>query len=451
MFEGANIGQYRILGKIGEGGMGAVYVGEHAMIGRRAAIKVLLPALSAQRDFVDRFFNEARATTAIPDPGIVQVFDFGFHNGSAYIVMELLEGESLDARLRRLRVVPASEALRIARQCAGSLAAAHSRGIVHRDLKPDNLFMVRDPEAMGGERPKILDFGIAKLSGENRVGSHTRTGALMGTPVYMSPEQCRGTGAVDHRSDIYALGCVLYHLLVGRPPFNHEGVGDIISAHVRDQPQPPSALAVGLPAGVDDLVMRCLEKAPDARFQSMPELQAAADALLARISNVAGGHTTLPLATPLAPGFRSVSPQASSVPLNTDAVMTQANVTPTAAGQPSTLAPAPRQRRLGVWIGIAAGLVVGTVAFVATRRGAHGAAKQPAVPAIVAPVDAAAAVVAPPAPPPDAAPAVPATTPDAAPPDAAPPPPDAAPKPHTHSTHPTHPTNPTHGDLYDTR
>src|SRR5687768_15810409 len=197
--------------------MGAVYLAEHSLIGRRAAIKSLLPSLSLQREIVDRFFNDAPATTSIPDPGIVQVFDFGFHtDATAFIVMEFLEGEPLDARIRRFTRLPVSDALRLTRQAAGSLAAAHARGIVHRDLKPENIFLVRDPEAQGGERPKILDFGIAKLGGDNPNQMKTRTGAMMGTPVYMSPEQCRGAGLVDHRSDIYALACVLFHMLVGR-------------------------------------------------------------------------------------------------------------------------------------------------------------------------------------------------------------------------------------------
>ncbi|MCA9797831.1 MAG: serine/threonine protein kinase, partial [Candidatus Eremiobacteraeota bacterium] len=181
--------------------------------------KVLLPALSMQREIVDRFFNEARATTSVPDPGIVQVFDFGFHtDGSAFIVMEFLEGEPLDTRLKRFGRLSAFDALRLTRGAASSLHAAHSRGIVHRDLKPENIFLVPDSEAQGGERPKILDFGIAKLGGNEPGQMRTRTGALMGTPVYMSPEQCRGAGSVDHRSDIYSMGCVIFHMLTGRPP-----------------------------------------------------------------------------------------------------------------------------------------------------------------------------------------------------------------------------------------
>ena len=269
--EGTTIGQYLIGAKIGEGGMGAVYRATHTLLGRPAAIKLLLPALSQQREVVDRLFNEARATTSVSDPGIVSVFDFGFHtDGSAYIVMELLEGEPLDARILR-GTISIADALRITRQVAGALGAAHARGIVHRDLKPENIFLVRDAEAQGGERPKILDFGIAKLTrpGDNGDKKRTRTGLLLGTPIYMSPEQCRGAGDVDLRADIYALGCVLYHLVVGRPPFDHEGVGEIISAHLRETPKPPSAVVGGVPAAVDALVLKCLAKDPAQRFQSM--------------------------------------------------------------------------------------------------------------------------------------------------------------------------------------
>src|SRR5215470_2396024 len=242
--------------------MGTVFLAEHVLIGRRAAIKVLRPERTAKRGAVDRFFNEARATTAIADPGIVQVFDFGVTaDHVAYIVMELLEGEQLKRRLRRLGVLSPADALRITRQTAGSLGAAHAAGIVHRDLKPENLYMIRDPEAPGGERPKILDFGIAKLGDEVPDRIRTRTGAVLGTPVYMSPEQCHGAGRVDHRADIYSLGCVLFHLLTGRPPFDLPGVGALISAHLREPAPAPSSRVPQLPRGIDELVLRCLAKA----------------------------------------------------------------------------------------------------------------------------------------------------------------------------------------------
>src|SRR5690348_7434221 len=187
MVPGSQIGAYRVLHQIGEGGMGSVWLAEHAMLGRRAAIKVLRPEYSHREEIVTRFFNEARAATSIGDPGIVQIFDFGQHtDGSAYIVMELLDGEPLDKRLERVGTLGLPDALRLMRQVASTLGAAHARGIVHRDLKPENIFIVRDPEVTSGERAKVLDFGIAKLGGDQS-GVKTQTAALMGTPVYMSP------------------------------------------------------------------------------------------------------------------------------------------------------------------------------------------------------------------------------------------------------------------------
>jgi serine/threonine protein kinase len=309
-----HIGQYRILRKIGEGGMGMVFVGEHILLKRRAAIKTLLPALSAQRDIVERFFNEARATSAISDPGVVQIFDFGYHvDGTAYIVMELLEGESLAARIDRLGQLSISDSLRIARQAASSLAAAHAGNIVHRDLKPENLFLIADGEAQGGERTKILDFGICKLGGDADL-THTQTGVVFGTPVYMSPEQCRGAGPVDHRSDIYTLGCVLFHMLTSRPPFECEGAGDFVIAHIQQDPPAPSELVPALPPMVDALVLRCLAKAPDDRFQSMDELQVAIEQVLARISGSGASAVPGTSAIALGEGFRSAHDGEPAIP-----------------------------------------------------------------------------------------------------------------------------------------
>ena len=271
---GTLIGAYRILQPIGEGGMGAVYLAEHGALGRRAAIKVLHPMFGMRPEIVARFFNEARAASAITDPGIVQIFDFGHHtDGSAYIVMELLEGQPLDQRLRQHRALPIEAALRIIRQVAKSLGAAHARGIVHRDLKPENIFLVRDEEVPGGERAKLLDFGIAKLLGDTSI--KTQTSAVMGTPLYMSPEQCRGAGAVDERADIYSLGCVLFTLLAGRPPFDAEGGGEIIAMHLREPAPRLASLVPGLAPAVDALVARCLEKSPERRFANGAELAAA--------------------------------------------------------------------------------------------------------------------------------------------------------------------------------
>jgi len=279
MVEGAQVGAYRVLHRIGEGGMGSVWLAEHAMLGRRAAIKMLHGEFSSQPEIVARFFNEARAATTISDPGIVQIFDFGHHvDGSAYIVMELLDGEPLDRRITRVGALGIPDALRIMRQVASTLGAAHARGIVHRDLKPENIFMVRDPEVASGERAKVLDFGIAKLSGAQSAVK-TQTSAVMGTPAYMSPEQCRGAGNVDKRSDVYALGCVLFRLICGRVPFDAEGIGEIIAMHLREPPPVPSSLRPGIPPEVDQVVLRCLSKDPAQRFESGADLAVALGSL----------------------------------------------------------------------------------------------------------------------------------------------------------------------------
>src|SRR5262245_28141640 len=272
MSESSNMfGVYRIERKLGEGGRGAVYLAEHSLFGRRAAIKVLHPGFSQRQDIVERFFNEARAASSIADAGIVQIFDFGYQNGVAYIVMEFLDGESLEARLRRLGCLALPDVLRLGRQLALSLQAAHTRGVVHRDLKPDNVLVVPDAEAAGGERTKILDFGIAKLTDTAADRQRTQTGMLMGTPIYRSPEQCHGAGSVDHRADIYSLGCMLFHLVAGRPPFQSAGSGELLAMHLRE-PAPPVSQFARVPAHVDAILLRCLAKEPEDRFQTMQQL-----------------------------------------------------------------------------------------------------------------------------------------------------------------------------------
>jgi tRNA A-37 threonylcarbamoyl transferase component Bud32 len=391
--EGTTIGQYRLVRTIGAGGMGVVYLAEHALIGRRAAIKVLLPELSMNRDIVSRFFNEAKAMASISDPGIVQMFDFGFHtDGCAYIVMELLEGESLGRRLKRMKRFGALEALRIVRQVAGSLQAAHERGVVHRDLKPDNVFIVRDGESQGGERAKVLDFGIAKL-GDDTQRDKTIPGTVLGTPAYMSPEQCRGIGVVDSRSDIYSLGCLLFFLVTGKPPFDHRGAGELISAHLKDPPSAPSTLTSDLPAGLDELVLHCLEKSPDDRFQTMTELQSACDKILAQLSSGGQAPGTGPVAVALPTGFRSAAGYAgeAATTLSSAVGVTGPNATV-------------RRRWIGVAIGIGASAIVfaGIALIVVFSGGSKQLATPPPVVApVVAPVvDAVVVPVA--APPPDA-------------------------------------------------
>jgi serine/threonine protein kinase len=270
---GKEVGNYRIASKIGAGGMGAVFLARHMLLGKRAAVKVLLPERCTNPEIVDRFFNEARAASSIRHPGIIDIFDYGrMPDGNAYIVMECLEGETLGERLKRVGVVSAQEAASVSRHVAGALAAAHGHGIIHRDLKPDNIFLVPDPAMPRGERAKLLDFGIAKLQTTAGDLVKTDTGRLMGTPYYMSPEQCRGAGKVDHRTDVYSLGCVMYQMLTERPPFVLEGAGEILAAHIYEQPKSLRLLNPNVPIVLDQLVLQLLEKDPNKRYQSMDEV-----------------------------------------------------------------------------------------------------------------------------------------------------------------------------------
>ncbi len=263
---GHTLGQYEILRLLGEGGMGAVYEARHTSLERRVAIKTLHANIASNQIALQRFFAEAKTLSRLEHHSIVQVSDFGTSpDGTVYLVMEYLRGDSLGKRLRKIHDQGQSfapiHALQICWQVAEVLTIAHSKGIIHRDIKPDNLMLVADSVAPSGERVKVLDFGIAKLSGEfERAVAKTDTNALMGTPMYMSPEQCAGAGKVDDRTDVYALGCVLFQMLAGRPPFYAEGAGELIGMHLF-QP-PPSLLEIcpTLPKPVAAIVARMLTK-----------------------------------------------------------------------------------------------------------------------------------------------------------------------------------------------
>jgi hypothetical protein len=271
------LGQYRITGSIGLGGMGAVYRAEHTLLGRAAAVKVLLPELSQNQEMVTRFFNEARAAAAIQHPNIVEIYDFGWDtDGSAYLVMEYLQGESLAARLARGRMA-VTAVMTIARQIAGALAAAHQRNIVHRDLKPDNIFLVPDLDVSGGDRIKLLDFGIAKLLDDSAQGRMTRPGAILGTPAYMAPEQVRG-GAIDHRADLYSLGCIMFELCTGRPPFLGRNVSDVLVAQVHTPPPTVSSLVADVPLELEMVIQQLLAKDLAHRMPSAEAVVQALDA-----------------------------------------------------------------------------------------------------------------------------------------------------------------------------
>jgi eukaryotic-like serine/threonine-protein kinase len=279
---GTRINNYEVVQPIGEGGMGTVYLARHPFIGRKAAVKVLHEQLARDKALVARFVNEARAANAIRHPNIIDIIDVGMVPGTEtpYLMMEFLEGENLAERLRKVGRLGVAEAVDVAQQTAAALAAAHGAGIIHRDLKPENLFLVPTVTLPGRTQVKVLDFGIAKLRGELSGNTpRTETGALMGTPPYMSPEQCRGIARdVDHRTDLYALGIILYEMLCGAPPFQGAGYGDILVMHLMQPPEPPRQKNPDIPEALEALILRALAKQPDNRFPTMTDLGSALSA-----------------------------------------------------------------------------------------------------------------------------------------------------------------------------
>jgi eukaryotic-like serine/threonine-protein kinase len=283
---GEQIGPYQVVRRLGAGGMGEVYLARHRHLNRDAAVKVLLAEISMNQTVVSRFFTEARATAQLRHPNIVEIFDCDvLPDGRAYIVMEYLRGESLRGTLDRMgKLCPDYGSIAaITGLVADALQAAHESGIVHRDLKPDNTFLSVIPNQRDELTVKVLDFGIAKLlSGGDRTGggTPTRTGSLIGTPLYMSPEQCRGIPTIDHRSDIYSLGCMVFEMVIGQPPFVSEAPGDILMAHIIQNAPPLTSFQADLPPEIDALVARMLAKDPAMRPQSMAEVVTTIEALL---------------------------------------------------------------------------------------------------------------------------------------------------------------------------
>jgi serine/threonine-protein kinase len=301
---GMHIGSYVVERELGSGGAGTVYACKHTLIDREVAVKVLHDEHVRDPDQVARFFQEAKAAAEIGHPNIIVIIDYGtlaLESGPrTYVMMESLDGESLDKRMQRGGLSNA-DVLHLFSQICSALIASHGKGIVHRDLKPSNIFLCKrsfDPLFV-----KILDFGTAKLTAPSPDMRRTQYGVVIGTPAYMSPEQCEGKGAVDHRSDIYSLGCMLYELLTGTLPFDGT-IGEILVAHRTRAPEPPRARNPEVPPEWEALCLRMLEKSREARFQSVTQLAHALDDLrghaaqyeavrLARASSGHSGHTMI--------------------------------------------------------------------------------------------------------------------------------------------------------------
>ncbi|MFO0624173.1 MAG: serine/threonine-protein kinase [Polyangiales bacterium] len=264
------LGAYRIGRRVGVGGMGSVYEATHVPDGRRVAVKVLHADAAHDAEVRRRFLHEAEVVARVRHPNIVTVAHADASDGVTFLVMDLLDGEDLAARLAREGPLPPAEAVDLVLAATAAIAAAHAAGVIHRDLKPANLFLARDAR---GVTPKVLDFGVSKLLG--RVGDSTHTAALLGSPHYMSPEQARSSKRVDWRTDQYALGVILYECLAGCRPFHGATLFELVYAITHEDPPPPSERAPAVPPGLDAVVRRAMAREADARFASLRDFGAA--------------------------------------------------------------------------------------------------------------------------------------------------------------------------------
>ena len=341
--------RYRVVRLVGEGGMGQVYEAQHVNINKRFAIKLLRPEIVSNAEAVARFRQEAWSASSIGHDNIIEIEDFAtLPSGAVYLAMEFLAGQPLSERMRATPSPSFAEALDVMLQVASGLAAAHEKGIVHRDMKPENIFLI---EKYGRPVVKILDFGIAKVSGADGNKSLTRTGTIFGTPHYMSPEQALGK-PLDHRADIYSVGIIMYELFTGKVPFEAESFMGILTKHITTPPKPPRQAAPerDIPAEVEAVILRALAKEPEERQQSMAEL---ADELVA-------------LAGALAPEVLQPRPSSQAValiPKPISKAMPSRMATPLPARPPSGAMPLPEpaaepgKRSAAPWIGLAAVLL----------------------------------------------------------------------------------------------
>jgi eukaryotic-like serine/threonine-protein kinase len=319
-------GKYRVNDLLAVGGMGIVFAGMHVELDQRVAIKVVRPELSHSEEAVTRFLNEARAAARLRGQHVARVLDSGrLESGIPYLVMEFLDGADLCTVIRRSGPLPASAAVHYVLQACEAIAEAHSEGIIHRDLKPENLFLIRAPD--GSPVVKVLDFGISKRQSPDAKGFTDPTRGI-GSPNYMSPEQMVAPDTVDHRSDVWSLGAVLYELLAGHPPFQADTLPAICVKVLREEPIPLKGPRPDVPAGLERVVMRCLSKRREERYSSVAELARelssfapdAARALASRAERILArsgrdsGSTPLPLVLPPLYGPRLSEEGSDSMP-----------------------------------------------------------------------------------------------------------------------------------------
>ncbi|MBL0218635.1 MAG: serine/threonine protein kinase [Myxococcales bacterium] len=369
---GERIGSWRVASLLGAGGMGRVYKAVQPEIGARVAIKVLKREAAADPDLVERFFNEARAVNVIRHDSIVDVIDLGrLPDGAPYIVMEFLEGASLNALLRRPGRLPLGTFARWMAEALDALATAHAKDIVHRDLKPDNVFI--SPTG----RVTVLDFGIAKLGGlAGLVGGTTQTGSLLGTPAYMAPEQARSQ-PVDPRADLYAMGVILFEGATGQQPFSAASLYELLDLHVKTAPPSPRSLEPTLPEAFEAVILRALAKDPAERFASALAMKTA---LLAAVEHLPSeAFAQVSIASPARPGPSSDPYGATAATHSSQASLAHGETMPSSPPPP---APAVARgielrRSTVVALGGAALLGLGAVVFVVARSGSSTSAAPP--------------------------------------------------------------------------
>jgi eukaryotic-like serine/threonine-protein kinase len=289
-------GRYKVISKLGEGGMGEVYAAEHVHIDKRVAIKLLRSEIVANEEAVRRFQQEARSASSLKNRNIIGIEDFGrLPDGRIYMCMELLDGKALNDMIAE--PIAADRLLNILIQTGHGLAAAHSKNIVHRDMKPENIFVTFEGDQ---DVPKLLDFGIAKVSQQEGNNHLTKTGTIFGTPFYMAPEQALGQG-IDQRADIYAMGVIMYEAFCGVVPFQGESFMGILTQHITAEPRPPSQMAAMhgrvLPPGVEEIILKAMKKNPEERYHTMTDM---VQALVGVYRTVAGaGMSTYMAAAPM--------------------------------------------------------------------------------------------------------------------------------------------------------
>lgn len=363
-------GRYRVERKLGEGGMGAVYEGEHLLIGRRVAIKFLHRELATDASAVGRFLREAKTATAVQHKHIVEVTDMGqAEDGAPYMVLEYLEGHDWAEELESSGPQSIPKVVHIIRQVCDALSAAHARHVIHRDLKPENIFLIE----RGGDANfvKVVDFGISKIVGAPN--SMTKTGMVLGTPYFMSPEQARDSKAVDHRADLYSLGVILFQAITGRFPFDAETYGSLVVQICTEAPPPIRDLRVDVPSALANIVNVLLAKDPAERIQSAAALKTALAPFVGPDEDPALAHANLALAhanTALAPRpslpARAKAPAKGARPANATAVAPD----PPLERHTPSVPPSSRGRsHRGPWVLLVLGTLVILGAGFAYRRG----------------------------------------------------------------------------------